>query len=78
MNLKALRRPHDPGRTTTSRFTNGMGAQRGARRAHPFPGAARLVARWTLASDGRPELVWTLEPERPAHHLINRKRGSHD
>lgn len=76
MNLKALRRPHDVGRTTSSRVTNGVRARRRATRAHLAPGAARLVGRWTVAADGRLERTWALEPERPAHpdHPQPRKR----
>lgn len=78
MNLKALRRPHDAGRTKSSGVTTWVRAQRRSARAHLAPGAARLVGRWTVAADGRLEQMWAFEPERPAHHLTTRKRGSDD
>ena len=75
MNLKALRRPHEFGRTTTQ-FTPVTGSRRGPAVGQAAPGAARLTARWTAGVDGRLELAWALETGRPAHVLITRKRGS--
>ena len=74
MNLKALRRPHEFGRTTTQ-FIPLTGSNRGPAGPRIAPGAARLVAHWAV-TNGRLELAWALENERPARTLITRKRGS--
>ena len=74
MTFKALRRPHELGRTTTT-VTTHVGRRLAS--FHPAPSAARLVGRWTVTNEGRLEFTWELEPERPALRLITRKRGSH-
>ena len=72
MTFKAPRRPHQLGRAEIQ--------LRDARRSRrhlprPWPRAAGLLtAHWTQSADGRLSLEWTLE--RPADHLIDRKRGS--
>ena len=75
MNVKALRRPHEFGRTTTQ-FIPVTGSRRGPAPRRAAPGAARLTARWALDDRGRLELAWALESERPARILTTRKRGS--
>ena len=74
MNSIALRRPHEFGRTTTQ-FIPVTCSPHGPAGRRTTPGTARLAARWTVA-DGRLELVWALETERPARTLTTRKRGS--
>jgi hypothetical protein len=76
MTFKALRRPHEFGRTTTTVTPNVGRAHRPAS-FHRAPSRARLVGRWTVTSGGRLQFTWELEPERPAFRLITRKRGSH-
>ena len=75
MKIKALRRPHESGRTTTQ-FIPATSSRRGSAGRRAAPGAARLIARWTVGEDGRVELAWALEAERPAHTVITRTRGS--
>jgi hypothetical protein len=72
MSFKALRRPHEFGRSTTQVMHSG----RGLARARSETGSARPVGRWAVAGDGRLRLSWTAEAER-TEHLITRKRGSH-
>jgi hypothetical protein len=72
MTFKAPRRPHQLARAGTQ-FTD----TRRSRRHLPRPrsgATGRLTARWTRSADGRLSLEWTLE--QPAHHSIDRKRGS--
>jgi hypothetical protein len=75
MNLKALRRPHQRGWTTT-RVTQQQRPRRQIAAVRPLPGAPRLTASWTVAGDGRLVLAWSLEPERRPRPLATRKRGS--
>ena len=75
MNVKALRRPHEFGRTATQ-FMPVTGPRRGPAGRRAAPGSARLIACWTVGDGGRLELAWALESERPARTLTTRKRGS--
>lgn len=75
MNLTALRRPHEFGRTTMQ-FIPVTGSRRGPAGLRAAPGEIRLIGRWTAGHGGRLELWWALETERPAQILITRKRGS--
>ena len=79
MSIKALRRPHEFERTATQ-FIPVTGPHRTSVGARVAPGAARLTARWTVGNEGRLELAWAFEAERPSptHILITRKRGSND
>lgn len=74
MTFKALRRPHDHGRITT---TNAGRVRRHAASFRPAPSRTRLVGRWTLGDDGRLQFTWELASEPPRFRLITRKRGSH-
>jgi hypothetical protein len=60
MNMKALRRPHHVGRTT-SQLTHVRRSRRQLASVHPATGAGRLAGRWTVAADGRLVLAWSLE-----------------
>lgn len=61
MNLTALRRPRHGGRITSARLTHDGRRRREPPVAHP---AAQLSGRWTLSTDGRLALAWSLR--RPA------------
>lgn len=60
MNIKALRRPNHVGRTT-SQLTDVRRSRRQLPSVGPVTGRDRLAGRWTVATDGRLVLAWSLE-----------------
>ena len=68
MNIKALRRPNDDGRST-SQLTRVRRGGHGLPSVRPVATADRLAGRWTMVPGGRLVLVWA--PVRPARDSIN-------